>query len=64
MTNNQDKKKKEVEEMEKEVVQIEVTQFKDTCKICGKEIIGSTEGQVEHNMKVHKMTQHPSQAEK
>lgn len=27
-----------------------------TCGRCGKEIIGLTPGQAEHNMKVHKMT--------
>lgn len=43
-------------EMKTEIVTFQRKIFKDKCPVCGKEIRGTKESQVNHNMKIHMMT--------
>ena len=46
--------------MEKEVINvtIEKTIFKENCKICGQEIMGTSESQVLYNLETHMRAKH------
>jgi len=53
-----------VNKMEKVKETITRVVFKNKCEECYKELVGTSENQVIYNMKVHKMTQHPSEITK
>ena len=39
-------------------IQREIKQYSDKCPICNYEVIGTSEGQVKYNLKVHAMQKH------
>ena len=44
-----------------EQTEVKRSGFKESCKVCGKEIIGFTENQVRYNLEIHKKAKHPSE---
>jgi len=47
-------------QMEQEEITIKKVMYKEKCPYCDKIIMGTSEGQVNFNLKVHIQTKHPS----
>jgi hypothetical protein len=56
--NNEKGGKNEMDKFQKKEVK---TYYRDTCRICGKEIIGTSESQVNFNMNIHVISSHPTE---
>ena len=50
--------------MKKRIINKEATEYYEKCPHCKKEIIGSTESQVQYNMRIHVEAKHKENVER